>query len=59
MLGDSRRPRPTVDVMLGSLLSLLVWTLVIITKIKYVTVAMSIDNDGEGGKLALMALDRR
>jgi KUP system potassium uptake protein len=29
---------------------------VIITTIKYVTVAMSIDNDGEGGVLALMAL---
>ena len=28
----------------------------IITTIKYVTVAMSIDNDGEGGVLALMAL---
>ena len=38
------------------ILSLLIWTLVIITTVKYVTVAMSIDNDGEGGILALMAL---
>jgi len=37
-------------------LSLIFWTLVIITTVKYVTVAMSIDNDGEGGVLALMAL---
>ncbi len=38
------------------MLSLVVWTLFIITTIKYVTVAMSINNDGEGGILALMAL---
>jgi KUP system potassium uptake protein len=38
------------------LLSLLIWTLTIITTVKYVTVAMSIDNDGEGGILALLAL---
>ncbi len=38
------------------ILSLLVWTLVIVTTAKYVVVAMSIDNDGEGGILALMAL---
>ena len=37
-------------------LSLIVWTLIAITCIKYVTIAMQIDNDGEGGILALMAL---
>jgi K+ transporter len=37
-------------------LSLIVWTLVAITTIKYVTIAMRIDNDGEGDILALMAL---
>jgi KUP system potassium uptake protein len=36
--------------------SLIVWTLIAITGIKYVTIAMRIDNDGEGGILALMAL---
>ncbi len=41
--------------MLG-LLSLLLWTLFIITTVKYVWVAMRIDNDGEGGILALMSL---
>ena len=41
--------------MLG-VLSLIVWTLVIVTSIKYVAVAMRVDNDGEGGILALMAL---
>jgi KUP system potassium uptake protein len=37
-------------------LSLIVWTLIAITTIKYVTIAMRVDNDGEGGILALMAL---
>jgi KUP system potassium uptake protein len=37
-------------------LSLVLYTLIIITSIKYVTIAMRVDNDGEGGILALMAL---
>ncbi len=36
--------------------SLLAWTLIIITGVKYAGFAMRIDNDGEGGILALMAL---
>ncbi len=36
--------------------SLIVWTLVIITSIKYVAIIMRADNDGEGGILALMSL---
>ena len=43
------------DAALG-MLSLIVWTLVIITSIKYVAVIMQADNDGEGGILALMSL---
>ncbi len=46
---------PTPDVVLG-VLSLILWTLIIVTSVKYVICAMSIDNDGEGGILALMAL---
>ena len=46
---------PSPEVTLG-VLSLTLWTLIFITTIKYVIVAMSIDNDGEGGILALMAL---
>ncbi len=38
------------------ILSLLLWTLFLVTSVKYVLVAMSIDNDGEGGILALMSL---
>jgi KUP system potassium uptake protein len=46
---------PTFDVAMG-LLSLLLWTLIIVTTVKYVAFAMSVNNDGEGGILALMAL---
>ncbi len=37
-------------------LSLIVWTLIIVTSVKYVSFAMRIDNNGEGGILALMSL---
>lgn len=40
---------------LGSL-SLIIWTLLIVTTFKYVAVAMRADNHGEGGIMALMAL---
>jgi KUP system potassium uptake protein len=43
------------NVVLGAL-SLVLWTLFIITTVKYVSFAMRVDNDGEGGILALMAL---
>lgn len=46
---------PSPPVILGCL-SLILWTLIIVTTVKYVGIAMSIDNDGEGGILALMSL---
>jgi KUP system potassium uptake protein len=46
---------PAPEAVLG-VLSLILWTLIIITSVKYVAIAMSIDNDGEGGILALMSL---
>jgi KUP system potassium uptake protein len=33
-----------------------IWTLIVVTTIKYVSFAMRVDNDGEGGILALMSL---
>jgi KUP system potassium uptake protein len=51
LTGDNPGPQVT----LGAL-SLVIWTLIVVTTIKYVSVAMRIDNDGEGGILALMAL---
>ena len=44
----------TADVALG-ILSLIVWTLLITTSLKYVLVVMRFDNQGEGGILALMS----
>ena len=38
------------------MLSLIIWTLLITTSIKYVAVVMRADNDGEGGIVALMSL---
>jgi KUP system potassium uptake protein len=45
----------TPEVALG-MLSLVVWTLIITTSVKYVAVVMRADNEGEGGILALMSL---
>ncbi len=46
---------PDADAVLGAL-SLVLWTLFIITSVKYVSFAMRVDNYGEGGILALIAL---
>jgi KUP system potassium uptake protein len=46
---------PDAGTILG-VLSLILWTLFIITTVKYVSFAMRVDNDGEGGILALMSL---
>jgi KUP system potassium uptake protein len=46
---------PDPGIILGAL-SLVLWTLFIIVTVKYVSFAMRVDNDGEGGILALMAL---
>ncbi|WP_369790807.1 potassium transporter Kup [Rouxiella sp. WC2420] len=43
------------EVVLG-LLSLIIWTLVIVTTLKYAMFAMRMSNNGEGGILALMSL---
>ncbi len=46
---------PDAGTVVGAL-SLILWTLFIITTVKYVSFAMRVDNDGEGGILALMSL---
>jgi KUP system potassium uptake protein len=48
-------PHPDPIATLGAL-SLVIWTLIMVTSIKYVSFAMRVDNDGEGGILALMSL---
>lgn len=46
------------DVVLG-VLSLVFWTLMMVVTLKYVTIIMRADNEGEGGIIALMALAQR
>ncbi len=46
------------ELILGSL-SLVIWTLVLITTVKYVLVAMKADNHGEGGIFSLYTIVRR
>ncbi|MDH5832110.1 potassium transporter Kup [Luteimonas sp. M1R5S18] len=46
------------DTVLG-LLSMIFWALTIVVTLKYVTIIMRADNDGEGGIMALMALAQR
>jgi KUP system potassium uptake protein len=52
---DLTGAKPDAQTILGSL-SLILWTLFSITSVKYVNFAMRIDNDGEGGIIALMTL---
>ncbi|MBW4093296.1 MAG: KUP/HAK/KT family potassium transporter [Proteobacteria bacterium] len=52
---DAAGAHPAPRAILGAL-SLIFWTLIIVTAVKYVMLAMRIDNDGEGGILALMSL---
>jgi KUP system potassium uptake protein len=52
---DLAGPSVSSDAAMG-LLSLIVWTLILVTGVKYVAVMMRIDNAGEGGILALLSL---
>ncbi len=52
---DYTGPHPDPAATLGAL-SLILWTLLLITTVKYVNIAMRVDNDGEGGVIALMTL---
>ena len=48
----------TPDNVLG-ILSMIVWSLVLVVTVKYLLFVMKADNEGEGGMLALMALSQR
>lgn len=56
IFGGGAHPVPiTPDNVLG-ILSLLIWSLIVVISIKYVLFVMRADNRGEGGIMALMAL---
>ena len=58
MHGNGGLPTMEQDVVLGAL-SLIIWTMTLITTVKYVLVAMKADNHGEGGIFALYSLVRK
>ena len=57
MSGNGGLPTMSQDVVVGAL-SLIIWTMTLITTFKYVLVAMKADNHNEGGIFALYSLVR-
>ncbi len=55
---DHGRVRPTPADVYG-VVSMIFWSITLIVTVKYVTILMRADNDGEGGVMALAALARR
>jgi KUP system potassium uptake protein len=55
---DGGAVRPTTDDVYG-VISLMFWSITIVVSVKYVSVVMRADNEGEGGVMALIALVRR
>jgi KUP system potassium uptake protein len=55
--GDVQKGFQPTDVL--GILSLIVWTLMIIVTLKYVLILLRADNQGEGGTLSLLALAQR
>lgn len=55
---DHGAVRPTSGDVYGAI-SLVFWTITLIVSVKYVTLILRADNDGEGGVMALAALVRR
>src|SRR5215468_9566653 len=49
---------PTPAIVLG-IVSLILWSLIVIVTLKYVVILLRADNNGEGGTLTLMALAQR
>src|SRR5215467_10579069 len=49
---------PTSGIVYG-ILSLILWSLIVIVTLKYVVILLRADNNGEGGTLTLMALAQR
>ena len=58
MSGNGGLTTMSTDVVIGAL-SLIIWTMTLITTVKYVLVAMKADNHNEGGIFALYSLVKR
>ncbi|MCW2634056.1 MAG: kup, partial [Blastococcus sp.] len=55
---DNHAVRPTQGDVYG-VISMMFWSITLIVSIKYISILMRADNDGEGGEMALTALARR
>jgi KUP system potassium uptake protein len=55
---DNHAVRPTQGDVYG-VISMMFWSITLIVSIKYISILMRADNDGEGGVMALTALARR
>jgi len=58
VLGASQGGSVTREVVLG-ILSMILWALILVVAVKYVTILLRADNNGEGGTLSLTALATR
>jgi KUP system potassium uptake protein len=56
---DDPHPVPVSDTNVYGVVSLVFWSVMLIVTVTYVLLAMRIDNDGEGGIMALITLLRR
>ncbi|XVU28551.1 potassium transporter Kup [Actinoplanes sp. CA-054009] len=56
---EDPHPVPVSDYNVYGVVSLIFWSVMIIVTVTYVLLALRVDNDGEGGILALIALLRR
>ncbi|HEX8987676.1 MAG TPA: potassium transporter Kup [Rhodocyclaceae bacterium] len=59
VFANEHHPVPITPENVLGILSLIVWSLIIVVTVKYVLYIMRADNDGEGGLMALMALALR
>ena len=56
---DDPHPVPVSPANVYGVVSLIFWSVMIIVTVTYMLLAMRVDNDGEGGIMALIALLRR
>jgi KUP system potassium uptake protein len=59
VLAAMRKDGAISDQMIYGVLSLILWSLILVVTIKYVIILLNADNRGEGGTLSLMALAQR
>lgn len=59
ILAGMRQDGTISDALVHGVLSLILWSLILVVTVKYVLILLNADNNGEGGTLSLMALAQR